>query len=242
MAISCLFLLIPAISNISIRQIPEMAVSLSLSLVSFVLLLLAVFLGGTTIWRDIERRYTFSVLGLPMSRSAYLMGRFLGVVLCILLAAAVLGAGAIAAIKLVSSAYPPDRPLLWFNILLALSFDTLKYILLVALSFLFSSLSTSFFLPVFGTISFFWLGTVSQQVYDYLHSPIGAATSPFVRQAANLLYYVIPNFTSFNLKSQAVYSLNISLKGAFLTSGYFILATTILLTLSCMIFSKREFQ
>lgn len=242
MVISSLFLVIPAISNISIRQISEMSISLSLSLVSFVLLLLAVFLGGTTLWRDIERRYTYSVLGLPISRSDYLLGRFFGVTLCLILASIVLSLGALIAITMVANAYPPDRPIMWLNIAMAFSFDTLKYILLVALAFLFSSISTSFFLPVFGTISFFWLGTVSQQVYDYLHSPLGAATSPVVRNAATLLYYVIPNFTPFNLKSQAIYSLNLSLNGVWLTSGYFVLLVTILLTLACTIFSRREFQ
>jgi ABC-type transport system involved in multi-copper enzyme maturation permease subunit len=127
------------------------------------------------LWRDIERRYTYSVLGLPISRSDYLLGRFLGVTLCLILAAIVLSIGALIAITLVANAYPPDRPIIWLNIAMALSFDTLKYILLVALAFLFSSLSTSFFLPVFGTISFFWL--ISQQVYDYLHSPLGADTT-----------------------------------------------------------------
>lgn len=242
MVISCLFLVIPAISNISIRQISEMSISLSLSLSSFVLLLLAVFLGGTTLWRDIERRYTYSVLGLPLSRSDYLLGRFLGVVLCLLLAAFVLSMGATLSIILVSHAYPPDRPLRWLNIALALSFDALKYILLVSLAFLFSSLSTSFFLPVFGTISFFWLGSVSQQVYNYLHSPLGADTTPLVRNSATLLYYIIPNFTPFNLKSQAVYSLDLSIHGVLLTTGYGVLLITILLSLACMIFSRREFQ
>lgn len=242
MVISSLFLVVPAISNISIRQISEMSISLSLSLVSFVLLLLAVFLGGTTLWRDIERRYTYSVLGLPISRADYLLGRFIGVALCLILAAVVLSIGAILAITIVANSYPPDRPIIWLNILMALSFDTLKYILLVALAFLFSSVSTSFFLPVFGTISFFWLGTVSQQVYDYLHSPLGADTEPLVLNAATILYYIIPNFTSFNLKSQAIYSLDLSLNGIYLTGGYFVLLTTILLTLACKIFSRREFQ
>jgi len=242
MAVSALFLVIPSVSAISLRQYTEMSISLSLSLVSFILLLLAVFLGGTTLWRDIERRFTFSVLGLPISRSQYLLGRFIGIVLCIMLSTAVLSVCAFVVIKLVSGGYPPDRPVRWLNIMLALTFDMLKYILLVALAFLFSSLSTSFFLPVFGAISFFWIGTVSQQVYNYLYSPLSQGLSPFYKYAAGVLYYLIPNFTAFDLKSQAIYSLDISVSGLGLTTGYFITVTSIILTIACHIFSRRELQ
>jgi len=242
MAVSALFLVIPSVSAISLRQYTEMSISLSLSLVSFILLLLAVFLGGTTLWRDIERRFTFSVLGLPISRSGYLLGRFFGIVLCIMLSTAVLGGCALVVIKLVSTGYPPDRPVRWLNIMLALTFDMLKYILLVALAFLFSSLSTSFFLPVFGTISFFWIGTVSQQVYNYIYSPLSEGLNLFYKYAAAALYYLIPNFTTFDLKSQAIYSLDISLSGLGLTTGYFITVTAIILTITCHIFSRRELQ
>ena len=56
--------LVPSISQLSMRQVTELSITLSLSLISFILLLLAVFLGGTSLWKDMERRYTFSVLSL----------------------------------------------------------------------------------------------------------------------------------------------------------------------------------
>lgn len=76
---SVIFLFIPSISTLSMRQVTELSATLSLSLISFILLLLSVFLGGTSLWRDMERRYSFSVLGLPITRSGYLFGRFAGV-------------------------------------------------------------------------------------------------------------------------------------------------------------------
>jgi ABC-type transport system involved in multi-copper enzyme maturation permease subunit len=242
MLIAALFLFIPAVSNISMRQIAELSVSLSLSLVSFVLLLLSVFLGGTTLWRDVERRYTFSVLGLPLSRSSYLLGRYLGVAGALLAAAVVLGLGAMAAVKYGTAMYPPERPLRWLNILLALGFDALKYLLLVALAFLFSTVSTSFFLPIFGTVSFFWLGCVSQQVYDYVHSPLGEDMPRAAKSIVLGLYYLLPNFTPFDLKAYAVYSLDVSWQGILYTSGYFVIYLSLLLLFAVMLFRRREFQ
>lgn len=241
-AISVLFLFVPAISNISMREIPELSISLSLSLVSFVLLLLSLFIGGTALWRDIERRYTFSVLSLPLSRSTYLLGRFLGVAACLVFAAFFMGICSLLIIKLVSSTYPPERAVSWLNIFFALFFDLLKYLLLVGLAFLFSSFSTSFFLPVFSTISFFVLGTVSQQVYEYLHSPMGEGLPASVRQAGNLFYYLIPNFTLFDFKSYAVYAIEIPLRGVLLPCGYFIVVLSFLLISATIIFSKRDLK
>lgn len=242
MLIAALFLFVPAVSNISMRQIAELSVSLSLSLVSFVLLLLSVFLGGTTLWRDVERRYTFSVLGLPTSRSSYLLGRYLGVAGALLAATVVLSAGALAAIKFGTAAYPPERPLLWLNILLALGFDALKYLLLVGLAFLFSTVSTSFFLPVFGAVSFFWIGSVSQQVYDYINSPLASDMPKSAKSIVLGLYYLIPNFTPFDLKSYAVYSLDLPWRGVFYTAGYFVIYLSLLLFAAVMVFRRREFQ
>jgi ABC-type transport system involved in multi-copper enzyme maturation permease subunit len=242
MAVSVLFFIIPAVSNISMRQISELSISISLSLVSFVLLLLSIFIGGTTLWRDMERRYTFSVLGLPLSRTSYLFGRFLGVAACLVLAAVFMGTCSLLIIKFVSSTYPPDRAISWLNIIFALFFDLLKYLLLVGLSFLFSSFSTSFFLPVFSSISFFVLGTVSQQVYDYIHSPMGEGLSSVVRHAGTVFYYIIPNFTLFDLKSYAVYAIEIPFKGIWLPCGYFIVVLSIMLMTASAIFSKRDFK
>jgi ABC-type transport system involved in multi-copper enzyme maturation permease subunit len=175
------FLLIPVIASLSMRQVTELSLTLSLSLISFMLLLLSVFLGGTSLWKDIERRYTFSVLGLPISRQSYLLGRFLGTALFLIITAVVLGAAAFAVVVYSSSIYPSERPVAWDIMALSILFDTLKYILLIGVAFLLSTVSTSFFLPVFGTIVMFISGGITQQVYEYIHSPASKSLTPFVK-------------------------------------------------------------
>jgi len=239
---SLVFLAIPAVSTLSMRQVTELATTLSLSLISFILLLLAVFLGGTSIWRDIERRYIFSVAGLPLSRSSYVLGKFAGISGFVLLVALVLGSISFAIVWYAQGVYPPSRPVLWHVFFLAVVFDAMKYILLVALSFLFSSVSTSFFLPVFGTISAFLVGSATQQVFDYIHSPTGQALSAVLRQIASALYYVLPNFAAFDLKVNAIYAIPVSGHGVLLTLGYFFVYTAAILFLATHSFARRELQ
>ena len=61
LTVAMVFAAIPSISSLSMRQVTESSLTLSLSLFSFIMLLLAVFLGGTSLWKDIERRYTFGI-------------------------------------------------------------------------------------------------------------------------------------------------------------------------------------
>ena len=242
MVTACAFLLIPAIASLSMRQVTELSLTLSLSLISFILLLLAVFLGGTSLWKDIERRYTFSVLGLPLPRGMYLLGRFVGTALFLLLAAVILGMAAFAVVLYSSAIYHPDRPVIWSTMALCILFDALKYILLIAIAFLFSTVSTSFFLPVFGTIATFLAGGVTQQVYEYILSPASKNLSPVVKHISAGLYYLLPNFSAFDLKVNAIYGLPVPADGVLLTAAYFVVYVGILLSTSTAIFSRREMR
>ena len=237
-----LLFLIPAISTLSMRQVTALAISLSLGLVSFIQLLLAVFLGGTSLWRDIERRYSYSILGLPLSRNSYLLGKFLAVAIFILLVAVLLGSISMGLSFWVAGAYPPDQPVVWVYVTLAVFFDALKYILLVAVGFLLSTFSTSFFLPVFGTIIFFMVGSATQEVYAFINSAAAQQLPALVKTAANALYYVLPNFSAFDLKVHAIYAVPPDINGLTLTFCYFLVYTGILLTLACVSFSHREMK
>ena len=242
LGIAAAFLLIPSISSLSMRQVTELSITLALSLLSVILLLLSVSLGATSLWKDIERRYTYSVLSLPMERSAYLIGKFIAVALFILLTTLVLGAVACFVVWLSSGIYPSERPILWSNLIICIIFSALKYIVLVAYAFLFSTVSTSFFLPVFGAISVFIAGNATQQVYDYVHSPAAKSLAPLVKQAATFFYYLLPNFSAFDLQVNAVYGIALSGEAVVLPFIYFCIYTPLLIVIAAVIFAGREMK
>lgn len=242
-AMAVLFFFIPSIASLSMRQVTELSVTLSLSLISFILLLLSVFLGATSIWKDIERRYTFSVLSLPLNRSTYVLGRFVGIAVFIFITALFLGAIAFCSIKMSSLIYPPSRPLVWSSIAISILFDALKYIIVVAVSMLVATVSTSFFLPIFVAISTFMAGTITQQVFDYLQTPSAITSVPAgVRAAASVLYYMLPNLSGFDLKVNAIYAIPLDYRGCLLTGVYFVLYVGMVLSGSVMLFNRREMK
>lgn len=239
-ALAFFFLLIPTVASLSMRQTTELALTLSLSLCSVILLILAVFLGSTAIWKDVERRYTYSVFSLPLSRERYLLGRFLGIAIFLGIIILILGVLTGAVVAYSSTLYPQDRPFVWSIILIALSFDLLKYIFLAAIALLFSSLSTSFFLPIFGSLSLYWIGSASQDVYDYLQTPSGLALSPTVRFLAETFYYIVPNFSAFDFQVNAIYAIAPNSRGLILTLCYFVVYIGIVLSLAAWILARKE--
>lgn len=238
--IALFFLLVPAISTLSMRQVPELSLTLSTSLISFILFLLSVFLGGTSLWRDIEKGYTSSLLSLPLQRYHYVLGKFFGVVVFLLFTVILLSLVASVVVYVTTLLYPPSRALLWSNITLLFFFEALKYIMLVSCAFFFASVSTSFFLPVFGTVAIFFTGSVSQQAYDYVHSIAGQSLPMVSRNAATVLYYVLPNFSIFDLKAQAIYSIPLDLNGVYFALAYFVVYTSIVVSLTTLVFAQRE--
>jgi hypothetical protein len=122
----------------------------------------------------------------------------------------------------------------------AILFLSLKYVLLLAIAFLFSSLSTSFFLPIFGSISIYFVGSSLQQAHDFIATPAAANIPLVIRKAADVLYYVLPNFSAFDFRVNAMYAIPLPLHGLLLTSAYFLIYITIVMALAVIIFNRRE--
>ena len=235
-----LLLLIPVFSSFSMRQVQESALTLTLSVSSFVLILLAIQLGSSAIYRDIERRYALSSLALPLPRGAFILGRFAGITLFLIIATLIFALLASVLVPFAATVNPPDRPAIWLNIVLAFGFDLCMAILLAAVAILLSCVSTSFALPFFSSIAIYLAGSASQQVYDFLHSSSAVNQTPLVKSAGEFLYYLLPNFDAFDLHLQAIYGLPLDMSQLITTFGYFVVYVSVLLVLSVIIFERRE--
>jgi len=235
-----MILLIPALSSFSMRQVQELSITLSLSLVSGVLLVVTLLLGASSIWRDIERRYTSSILSLPLSRATFLLSKFCSIALFLFFTLLVLGISCAVVISLASASYPSDNPIHWGNVALALCGILGKYLLLGAIALLLSAISTSFYLPFFGTLVINFCGSASQEVYEYVTGEFGKGIDPVATIVVKCAYYILPNFSAFDFQSQAVYALPVPAQGLLLTTLYAVIYTGILLLLAVFSFERRE--
>jgi ABC-type transport system involved in multi-copper enzyme maturation permease subunit len=235
-----MFLLVPVFSLFSMRQVQELSITLSLSSISLVLLMFSVLYGASAVWRDVERRYTASLSALPISRSSYLLGKFTGIAIFLSACTITLAIASFVVISLSSAQYTADVPVSWGGVAAAIFCDGLKYILLAAVAMLFSSLSTSFFLPVFGALGVYFAGCASQEVMEFITGEYGQQVAPAAKAAIRGVYYLIPNLAAFDFHVEAIYALPISVERVATTIAYFAVYTCGILCLTIWSFSRRD--
>ncbi len=240
-SILCLvYLFIPVFGSLSMRQVQEVGITMSLSLNSFILLLLGLFGSVATVWRDIERRSIYNMLSYPIGRTEYLLGRLLGCILLLLIISILNGLISYVVIKLCASMYKSRLPIMWINIFCSFSFAFLKYVLLLAIGFLFISFSTSFFTPLFLTISVYIVGNASQGFYEFMLSNSAKHYPLWFKKVAKLFYYVLPNFSVFDFTAYAAYAIKIPTRSITYSGVYFLLYFTLVITVACIIFNRRD--
>jgi ABC-type transport system involved in multi-copper enzyme maturation permease subunit len=221
------------------RQIQEVSITMSLNLNSAILLFLSIFGGVSTIWRDVERKYIYNVLSHPIRRTDYILGRFLGLFVLMFMVSVINFILSVIDINISASMYKSQLSINYINIMVAFLFSLFKYTLLMAFAFLVDSFATSFFMPFFLTIAIFLAGNTSQGVYEYIME--GATKYSIVlKDIVTAIYYILPNFSSFDFTPQAVYNLSINLNSIFVTIVYFILYFAVVMTLTCWIFERRN--
>jgi ABC-type transport system involved in multi-copper enzyme maturation permease subunit len=235
-----MILLVPVLSSFSMRQVQELAITLSLSTVSGVLLVVTLLLGSLSIWRDVEYRYTTSILTLPVSRMTFLLGKFISISIFLLLCTFVLGVGSSVVISLSAATYPSDIPIQWTNIFFVLLGDFLKYMLLAGFSLLLSSVGTSFYLPFFGTSVVYFCGNASQEVFEYATGDFGQGLGVLTIKAVTMAYYLVPNLAVFDFQVAAVYGLDIAPADVLVAALYAVVYTAILLGLAVFAFNRRQ--
>ncbi len=235
-----MLLLVPFLSSFSMRQVQELAITLSLSCVSVVLLVSTVLLGSASVWRDVERRFTTSLLTLPYSRAVYLVGKYLSIALFLLISTLLLGVCSAIVVKFAAIRYPSEIPIHWVNILMDLYSGLLKCLVLAAFTLLLSSLSTSFYLPFFGAIAIYFCGNASQEVYEYVNGAFGADFSPLAKQMVTGAYYILPNLSAFDFQIHAVYGLPIDMLDWLWLTCYAMIYSCILLGIAVFAFGRRQ--
>ena len=213
---------------------------MALTLNSFILLLLSIFSGISTVWRDMEKRSVYTLLSYPISRAEYLMGRFIGCILLLLLITGINMLICIPIIKICAGMYKSHLAIIWKNIFFAYLFDFLKYALLASISLLAISFSTSFFTPFFITITCYIAGNSIQSIYDYVLIEADKNYPLWFKFFIKTIYRIIPNFSAFDLIPYAAYSLKLNYTSLGITLIYFMAFLFVTLSLSCMIFSRRD--
>jgi ABC-type transport system involved in multi-copper enzyme maturation permease subunit len=208
-------------------------VNLGLSSIALFGLLMAIFIGIGLVWKEIERRTIFVMLSKPVRRSEFIIGKFLGLLLTLIVNTAIMTAGFYAAL------FYEQRSLGREDLLAlhAVYFILLQLALVVAVALLFSCIST----PILSAVFTFCLFVIGNFLSDirWFGQETGSAA---VEKVTALIYYLLPNFGDFNVITRVAHGLPVP---SYLLIGntlYAVLYITILLSAAILIFEEREFR
>lgn len=225
-----MLLLTTVMINVTLFSLDRMVTDFGLSVMSLLLSGLAIFLSSGLISKEIERRTIFLVVSRPVSRTQFVLGRFLGNLFT-------LGAlQAVMALLFLGQLMLFEVPLHSAQLAAVLGLG-LELILLTAAGLLCSVLSSQLIAAI-SCVGLYLLGHLAEDLYALATR----SESSLNQTLGKLVYYLLPNLSRVNFRGAAAYELPIDWS-AFAGSAVYVLGyTAVLLMATTFAFDRRDFK
>jgi ABC-type transport system involved in multi-copper enzyme maturation permease subunit len=231
------------IGQLTAGQDVKMIKDLGLAATSVFGLFIAVFIGIGLVSKEVERRSIYSVLSKPITRWQLLLGKYLGLVLTLAVNLAFMTAALF--VVLTGMAWMSGAPVAqaWAvpaldpALLKAVGLTFFELALVTAIALFFSTFSSPMLSAAF-TLALFVVGRFSpdlRHINDVVESPAAALV-------ARTLYWLLPNLAAFDVRSQVVHGLPVTLGYMGLTAAYALCYIAAVLVAAALVFSRRDFK
>jgi ABC-type transport system involved in multi-copper enzyme maturation permease subunit len=226
-----LILLLSTIMDvITIGQRAKIIVDMGLASISIFGALIAIFVGIGLVYKEIDKRTIYTIVSKPVARWQFLLGKYFGLVLTLLVEVATMSA---IFLVIVQSEMGRISPLLY----VAIGLTFMELMVVCAVAIFFSSFSTPILSGMY-TLGVYVIGHLTRDLYRFSFRFPGT----FVQKLMLFLYYFFPNLDNFNIRAQAVHDLPVAPGYIVNSVAYGILYITLLLIVSSFIFSRRDFK
>jgi ABC-type transport system involved in multi-copper enzyme maturation permease subunit len=221
----------------------KVAVDLGFASMTLAGLAIVVFLGIALVARDIHQRTVCMILARPVSRTDYVVGKFFGLSVTVLMA--VLG---IALLSVVTTALgihfilemTAPRNFSWMVLAVGILYQYLSLIMLMAVAFFFACLTTSEYLSMLFTVCVYVIGNSLETIIEVVQTGQFASVGATYLSVLKVLAWVLPNFSAFNLKVYIAYGIPLPLSNILWTAGYGLLYILLLAVVTLWIFKRKE--
>ncbi|MEK6323805.1 MAG: ABC transporter permease [Acidobacteriota bacterium] len=221
------------VSDLSLDMESQFTAALGLSAMLVFGALIAIFIGVGLVYKEIDKRTIYSLLSKPVHRHEFIIGKYAGLCLTLLVNSAVMVLGTELALLYVNGKFVPLH-----TAVLAVSFLVyLELALLVAVALMFSSFTTPMLAALFSFAAYV-IGHFSRDLLDMA----ALSNSTVTRVVLTALYYVLPNLSNFGFTTEASHGRMVPLRMAASATVYAIVYIGILLSAAVLIFQKRNFK
>ena len=219
------------LGELTAGQEARVIVNLGLSSVLLFGAFIAIFVGVSLVWKEIEKRTVYSIFSKPIGRGEFIIGKYIGLCGTLLLNVLIMGLGVTIALLYVGGGRMISG--LWSAVFLIF----LELTILTGVAIMFSSFSTPA-LSALLTFFVFLIGHFSASLLDLATSMGSKAAIGFF----TFIYYLLPNLSNFSFIANAA---NGDMPQASFLGGavvYAIVYDIILMTITVVIFSRRNFK
>jgi Cu-processing system permease protein len=231
------------IGQLTAGQDVKIIKDLGLAAMSIFGLFIAVFIGIGLVSKEVERRSIYSLLAKPVHRSHIVAGKYLGLVLTLVVNMSIMTAALYAVLAYMSwgevytqlKGYDPATmdPAMLKAIVLIL----VELAVITAIALFFSTFSTPIMSAVF-TVGLYIVGHFSSDLRDFGQ----VVDNPAIARVTRVLYWILPNLTSFDVKPQVVHGVPVSAGYMAVSVMYAVVYIAMLLAAAMFIFSRRDFK
>lgn len=221
------------IGELSGGQERKVIVDLGLSAMLLFGVFIAIFVGVGLVYKEIERRTIYAVFSKPVGRGEFLVGKYFGLCLTLLVNVLVMAVGVSLALVYVSGGWDPLILKIWPAVLLIY----MELMLLTAIALLFSSFSS----PALSALLTFLVFIIGHFSAD-LKSIAVSLGSTGARWLFTGLYYLLPNLANYSFITPAAHGHSPSPGFVFATALYAFVYIVVILAAATLVFSRRNFK
>lgn len=228
--------IIPALGVLSARAEQSTMISTMYAVLRGVSALIAIILTIYMIPNEIERRTIYTILSKPVMRWQFLIGKYLGAILTLLLMIVMMST----VMVLLFWMFQRPDPSRLKEVAIQPFFYFLEMCLLSAVAIFFSTFTTPL-VNFFLSVGVWMVGTVLNPLYASIATNTGA--NPIMQGVAKFITGVLPNFANYDVKNPIINPgqviENPQLYMLYVIA-YAVIYTLILLIAGMLIFDKRE--
>lgn len=218
------------VTNVSITTFDRVLTDVGIGVLSIMLVLLSIYLSSGMLSREIERRTLFLIVSKPISRTTFILGRFAGNMLTLLVLLVMMGAVFLLGVALYGTAITGPQitaiGMLWFELLI-----------LSAVGFAVSAFSGQLVSGI-ASVGAYFAGHLSADIYELGEK----AELASLKYLAKGIYYALPNLERLNYRPQATYVLSTPASELLQNAAYAVSYAAVMLVISVILFRRRDFK
>ena len=222
----------PLFSQISIDIERQVLVNAGLTAISLFGVIIAILLGIGLVSKEIEKKTLYTILSRPVRRWEFVVGKYLGLLVTLVVNAALMTLGFYVALLLTERKLTIEDG----RLLTAIYFIILEILIVTAITLLFSTFSSPTFSAIFA-FAIFAVGTFGEDLRNF-----AAAAHGMTKWAATAAAYLLPNFASLNVISQAAHNQPISGNLILFNTTYALLYSAAATAAAVLIFEHRNLK